>query len=297
MKITKKILSYFIVLITYSVSVFAFDWPLPMENVKENSVHVKFAEKRIDNFSSGFVFASNEQDVKVCENGKVLFFRNNKNQRYDKFCSSLGIYAVVAHADKVISVYGNLLSFEREILSLDSMEEGLVLGKVSGNFSKDSGFHEKNETLEFQLLDTKNKVAINPVLLLPALENRFIVSPGPFYLVNKKNVNFRCDERRNIPFGTYSLYRDFSATNMPLKTVISVNGIDVSVVNYDTLVVKNGVLTVLAKNNLPFAKIYSDEKKQFLGDIDLVRGKNSITLTVTDYNKIDRKITYTIDVY
>ena len=319
---------------------FATDWPVKMTDSSKPansksaavsspvSIKFNFAEERYGYFSPGFVFSCDETDVTSFADGKLIFMSDAADSYYDDFSSPLGSFVVVAHPDKMISVYANLSEITPDVGDENSVTVGSVLGKivpdekiasktvpdakktllpngVSESSEAEStekklqnlGFHGKNENFEFQVLDTQNKVSINSYLILPPIEKVNVVYPGSIYLENRRGTVYNLDERKVLPSGVYSLYRDFSPGRMPLVTSVAVNGKIISTVNYDMLVSKNGVLLASGRDGFSFDRIFALPKKQFLGEVQFVRGKNEITATVVDFNKNSRKITYYIDMY
>ena len=84
---------------------------------------------------------------------------------------------------------------------------------------------------------------------------------------------------------------------MPLKTSVFVNGEETSTISYDTLLYKNSRICVSGKDFYSIEKIYPNSKRQFLGDIEVSRGKNLITVVVTDSLGIERRISHTIEAW
>ena len=322
MSFTKKILrftffqSIFLVLGSF---LFATDWPVKVNDSKTSVIKYNFAEERYGSFSPSLVFSVEESDVTSISDGKVIFVSDAKDSYYNQFSSPLGSFAIVAHPDKMVSVYANLSQINPALTSNPSLAQtsldvsvGSAIGKVISDekikqLAKDEktqsenlknlGFHTKNETFEFQILDTQNKVSINSYLILPEMEKNVSVYPGSVYLENKRGVVYSLDERKVLPSGVYSLYRDFVPSKMPLSTSVSVNGKTVSKIDYDMLVSKNGVLLAGGNESFAFSRIFALSKKQFLGEVQFVRGKNEITMVVTDLNKNNRKMTYIVDMY
>ncbi|MCR5699684.1 MAG: M23 family metallopeptidase [Treponemataceae bacterium] len=283
---------------------FCADWPVDLSSPKSSSaktqsssIRYNFGENREGYFVPGFVFSSPESDVKAFSDGKIIYKNDASSSYYEDFPSALGSTLIVAHPDKMISVYSNLSEIKDDSFEDGNVQTGNVIAKVSPDFEGLGGFHDKHETLEFQVIDTQSHVAINSYIILPKIQDRLLVYPGSLYLQNKKGTVYSLDERKVLPNGFYSIYRDFSAGRMPLSTSVFVNGKNISTINYDMLLSKNGFCQAGGKTNYPFSTIFALPKKQFLGEVQLIRGKNEITLTVTDFDKNERKITYIIDIY
>ena len=248
----------------------------------------------------------------------MIFTCDANSSYYTQFSSTLGSFAIVAHPDKMVSVYANLSEINQEAKQKIDVVVGEKLGKIIPDdklrelkkkletenedeneiiVPQNFGFHTKKETFEFQVLDTKNNVSINSCLILPKYDKLLGIYPGSIYLENKKGTVYNLDEKKVLPSGSYSVYRDFVPGKMPLSTSILINGKSAVTINYDTVIYKNGILVSSGKENFPFEKIFALPKKQFLGEVQFVRGKNEITTIVTDFNNNSRKITYIVDMY
>ena len=84
---------------------------------------------------------------------------------------------------------------------------------------------------------------------------------------------------------------------MPLKTSVFVNGEETSTINFDTILYKNSRICVSGNDFYPIEKIYPNNSRQFLGEIEIKRGKNLITVVVTDSLGIERRIAHTIEAW
>ena len=122
-------------------------------------------------------------------------------------------------------------------------------------------------------------------------------SPFLIFVVNKKGTEINLEERKSFASGIYSIYRENTSSRMPLKTSVFVNGEETSTISYDTLLYKNSRICVSGKDFYSIEKIYPNSKRQFLGDIEVSRGKNLITVVVTDSLGIERRISHTVDAW
>ena len=212
-----------------------------------------------------------------------------------------------------------VFTFGKAISGLKKDDADVLLGKLAGqkgNVEKGAilgSLHKKQpvsedeistkvpvlpkKDFEFQIIDTKNTVVINPFLLLSKLEKISPVFPGKIFVVNKKGAEINLEERKSFASGIYSIYRENSVGRMPLKTSVFVNGEETSTISYDTLLYKNSRICVSGKDFFPIEKIYPNSKRQFLGDIEVSRGKNLITVVVTDSLGIERRISHTIEAW
>jgi hypothetical protein len=269
----------------------------------ETTIKTNFAENRGSSFANGFVFSTSEE-IKSSEDGIVLVHLNPENSYYENFSSTLENAVILAHHDKMLSVYSGFEQVNQDIFS-DEISAGTVLGSV--NKKSDTEITEESITakkiplpkkdFEFQIIDTKNTVVINPFLLLSKLEKTSPVFPGKIFVVNKKGTEINLEERKSFASGIYSIYREYSAGRMPLKTSVFVNGEETSTINFDTILYKNSRICVSGKDFYPIEKIYPNNSRQFLGEIEIKRGKNLITVVVTDSLGIERRIAHTIEAW
>jgi hypothetical protein len=304
-KFSKKLIFSVVLLFSFSFLV-AFDWPVVVSGSTVNSqIKTNFAENRGESFANGFVFSTSEE-IKASDDGAVLVHINPENNYYENFTSTLGNALIMAHKDNMISVYSGFEEISTDCLTGD-VEKGTVLGSVNKKSEVEDSVENTNpnakkislpkKDFEFQIIDTKNTVVINPFLLLSKLEKTSPVFPGKIFVVNKKGTEINLEERKSFASGIYSIYREYSAGRMPLKTSVFVNGEETSTINFDTILYKNSRICVSGKDFYPIEKIYPNNSRQFLGEIEIKRGKNLITVVVTDSLGIERRIAHTIEAW
>ena len=303
MKIYFKLI-FCIIFLFSSTFLMAFEWPVNMTST-ETTIKTNFAENRGSSFANGFVFSTSEEIISS-EDGVVLVHLNPENSYYENFSSTLDNALILAHQDKMISVYSGFEQVNQDIFS-GEISSGTVLGSVNKKSETDISVENTNpnakkiplpkKDFEFQLIDTKNTVVINPFLLLSKLEKTSPVFPGKIFVVNKKGTEINLEERKSFASGIYSIYRENTSSRMPLKTSVFVNGEETSTISYDTLLYKNSRICVSGKDFYSIEKIYPNSKRQFLGEIEVSRGKNLITVVVTDSLGIERRISHTVDAW
>ena len=303
MKIYFKLI-FCIIFLFSSTFLMAFEWPVNMTST-ETTIKTNFAENRGSSFANGFVFSTSEE-IKSSEDGVVLVHFNSENSYYENFSSTLDNALILAHKDKMLSVYSGFEQVNQDIFS-GEIPVGTVLGSVNKKSETEVPAENTNpnakkiplpkKDFEFQLIDTKNTVVINPFLLLARLEKTNPVFPGKIFVVNKKGSEINLEDKKNLASGIYTIYRENTSSRMPLKTSVFVNGEETSTISYDTLLYKNSRISVSGKDFFPIEKIYPNSKRQFLGEIEISRGKNLITVVVTDSLGIERRISHTIEAW
>ncbi len=275
-------------LLAVSLQICAFDWP--QNEIMSDTFHTYFGQLRGGTISSSLIFSSST-DIKTSDEGYVTGIISEHDEEPDLFDSTLGNALILQHKDSMMTVYANLSGDNMDQLSaLTKVENGTPLG-TCGN----SGWQEGNGLLEFQVIDTLNKNLVNPRILMPRYGNELPLTILNVSAVNKKGTVFDLNTQKHLASGTYLLYRDRQSPAMPYKTTVLINGASVDTITWDTLVSVKGKLSTTGKSNYPLSAVYPDSKKQLLASINLPKGKNKISITVTDILGKEKTLTYTID--
>ena len=143
------------------LSVFAFDWP--QANVTKDSFNSYFGQNRGGILSTSIIF-SEPEEVKAAEDGYVIAVLTDNADDSDFFPSTLGTAVILSHSDDLLSVYANL---DAQTLTLKNQNERTIDAGAIIASSGNSGFQDNHGNLEFQIIDAKNKSAINPKVLMP----------------------------------------------------------------------------------------------------------------------------------
>lgn len=272
------------IFIFFIAGAFCFDWPVLYP---QSPIYSYFGQKRNNVTNFGLLF-SNRQEVVSADKGQILASVPTKKYRMNSFNSSLGNYVLVQHSGEMVSVYGNL-----ESISLNPDMQKIETGTFIG-YSNDEGIFGKNN-LEFQIIDLKNKVFINPLLLLPKkqLEESLVITD--VVCINKTGNNFNLATRKYLQMGSYSLYARIQG--MPYKTQVTLNGSVVESLTYDIFSAEEGLVTLSGKKTYNLADLHRYDGSLFLADIILPYGKNNITVSITDSRGIEKKLSYNVEIY
>ena len=289
MKLIKKAsLASLFIFSTLSLS--AFDWP--QKEIMSDTFHTYFGQLRGGLTSPSLVFSSST-DIKTSDAGFVTAVISEQNECSELFDSTLGNAVIVVHKDNMMTVYGNLSPEEQEQrFDLTEVETGTDLG-TCGN----SGWQEGNALLEFQVVDLKNRAFVNPRILMPRFGNEYNLTILNVTAVNKKGNVFDLNAQRKLASGTYYLYRDRQNPAMPYKTTVLINGAAADSITYDTLIEKEGRLSTSGNNSYPASLVYPDTKKHLLACVNIPKGRNRVSITVTDILGKSKTLTYTIDAF
>lgn len=280
---------HFLLLICFIIcfTLTAFEWP--QENVTENSFSYIFGQLRNGTFNTSLIFTE-QAEIKASEKGTVLALLGSTSGEMGWFESPLGNAVILAHNDELLSVYANL-----ESLNIDKTTNYVHAGTKLGT-SGSSGWQHGQSSLEFQVIDTQKDTVINPRLLMPRMKTE-----TPLYLhgitaVNRKGEVFDLRTRRNLPAGTYLIYRSTEQSPMTYSTTISVNGAAVETITFDMLTRTENKLTVSGKRLYDVNEIYPNSKKQLLAEITLSQGRNTLNITSSSINGTETSLTYILDI-
>lgn len=274
-------------LILTNFAIFAFTWP--QSDVTENSFANYFGQKRGDSFCNSLVFQV-PTEVVVAEEGAVLVVIGENSGEMGWFASPLGNSLILAHDDEMISVYGNM-----QTMDIDSSAKYLQTGRFVGT-SGDSGWHNGQSGLEFQIIDTQKDATINPLLLMPQIGFTQRIRIQGVSAVSRDGTEYDLRVRRTVPAGRYSLYFHRNETEHPYSTTVSINGAAVETVTFDVLTKDKNMLSVSGKRLFTAKDVYPKEQKQLLAEISLAQGRNTINISAKSINGTETSLTYILDV-
>ncbi len=268
----------------------AFDWP--QEEVASDSFYSYFGQLRGGRIESSLIFKDNA-DIKLADEGTVAIIISEHNNDFGWFESTLGNAVVVSHNDSLVTSYGNLDgdTIPSKLYEEDAVTAGTALG-ASGN----SGWQQSQSCLEFQVLDTKNRSAINPRLLMPRINSELPLDIGALTLDTQDGKTYSLGSVRNLSAGTYSLYRTRQDVATPYRTNVSINGATVESIAYDTIIEDSGKLCVVGNQKYSVKELYPDDKRQLLAMLRLTRGHTTLQVTLIDLLEHTRQITYNLDI-
>lgn len=286
----KKLLFLTALLFTGINNLFGIEWP--QEEIDSSSIVSYFGQNIGGQLSTSIIFAD-PAEVKAIQDGKILIVMSDISEDCDFFPSTLGNSIILAHDDDLISVYGNLDkdSLNDSVKNKTSLKEGQKIAET-GN----SGWQQKRSNLEFQIIDTQKSIAINPKILLPRTENEIDLTLTNIVLQNKNGDFFNIKEQKTFPSGLYRVYQSRNKTAVPYKTTVTINGVIVDQISYDTISQENGKTYVVGKKKYISTDIYPDEELLLLGETMLTPGKSTLGLSVDNFLGKQKQITYSITI-
>ncbi len=264
----------------------AFNWP--QEPVTQDSFYSVFGQLRGTKFNSSLVFAE-PAEIHPAEAGTVLAILGGNDGETGWFESPLGNTVILAHENDVMSVYANL-----ETVDITGANATVTPDSILGT-SGSSGWQHGQSSLEFQMVDIKEKTVINPRLLMPHMNSEQIIRLSGITAVNRSGEVYELRTRRNLPAGMYQLYRSRGGSAMPYTTTVSVNGAAVETITFDALQPAGRQLVVEGKNLYPAETVYKRENQQLLAEVTFSPGRNTLNITAADFNGGEYSISYIIE--
>ena len=277
------------VLITFTcIFAFCFDWP--QAEVTKDSFNSYFGQNRGGILSTSIIF-SEPEEVKAAENGYITAIITENSDDSDFFPSSLGTAVILAHNDELISVYGNL---DAETLTLKNENEHTIDAGATIASSGNSGFQENHGNLEFKIIDTKNKSAINPIVLMPRAQEEIPLSLSGIIIVSKNNDYYDINTYKTYNSGLYKVYFKRNPVAAPYKTSVSINGVIVDQLSYDMITQENNKLCIIGKKKYTDADIFPNEDLQLLGEAMFTPGRVTLGLSISDMLGNVKQLNYNI---
>ena len=265
----------------------AFDWP--QAEMTAESFSSTFGQLRGDSFSNSLVF-SQPAEVAAIESGTVVATLGNNSGEMGWLHSPLGNTVILAHDAGLLSVYGNL-----DQVSIDDTTR-VARGQTLGT-SGSSGWQSGKGSLELQVIDTEQDTSINPRLLMPRLEEELPISLYGISLIGRNGETLELRTRRSLSAGTYKLYRGREQAFFPHVTIVAINGAAAETSAFDSLTRSGRRLTVAGRKPYNANEIYPTDDKQFLAEISLSQGRNTLSVTVADLNGREYTASYNLEVW
>lgn len=270
------------------LSVFAFDWP--QANVTKDSFNSYFGQNRGGILSTSIIF-SEPEEVKAAEDGYVIAVLTDNTDDSDFFPSTLGTAVILSHSDDLLSVYANL---DAQTLTLKNQNERTIDAGAIIASSGNSGFQDNHGNLEFQIIDAKNKSAINPKVLMPRAEEEIPLSLSGIMIGSKNNDFYDINLYKTYNSGLYKVYFKRNPIASPYKTSVSINGVIVDQLSYDMITQENNKLCIIGKKKYTDSDIFPNDDLQLLGEAMFTPGRATLGLTISDTLGNVKQLNYNI---
>ena len=285
----KKIFSITLALTVFS-NLFSFDWPL--KDVKSEQITGYFGQKN-GSVPSTSLTISEAEEVISSDIGNTLIILEDSNDDTDFFPSALGTAIIMSQEDNLICVYSNL---DRNAIQTRAYTKNIAKGEVLAKTGP-SGYQKKDNSLNFQLIDIKERKAINPLTILPQLSNLPALSINNLQIRNNNGVAYDLQYAKNFNAGLYRLYFKRNELAVPYKTSILLNGELSDEIVFNSINQEGGKCNIMGLKNYSATEIYPDDKYMMIGEALLKPGKFTLSILFTDIKGDTRHINYNITVY
>lgn len=295
-----KNLCFFAALFTaVAFPVLALEWP-----VRQPEILSLFGQRGEGGIERGIVMQGDET-VRAAGDGIVLTIIE-ENRNMSGFPSTLGNAVLIAHGDGIVSVYGNLES--AEVPGGGRVETSAVISRTGRSAwqGEESGrAREGRGVCIFQVADQRQAALLNPLLLLPQVQDEFRPTIWSVTLVSHGGRSYNPEVSRSIPAGSYKVYAAVTDTysrnspqTAPFRVSVTVNGREASSLSFDTISKKQNML---APNSMPqyfdgSAPVYSEDGAIYAGNISLARGRSEVTISARDFSGNERAAAYLLQV-
>ncbi|UTC75880.1 hypothetical protein E4O03_03970 [Treponema sp. OMZ 792] len=285
----KKNIYIFLFFMTFLYS-YSFEWPV------ENPSLLRLFAQRDESSASvsrSLVFKEVET-VRASGYGKHVISIEDKNSaRF--FPSTLGNAMIFIDDEGLQSVYGNLS--ETDIfVSRKETEAGSILGYAG----KSAWTEEKS--LIFQVADTRNNVLINPLLFMPAVEEKTEPQIQNTVLINGDKQIINLETSKKIRQGAYDLYSSiFDSAEKggpplaPFRIMVSINGMNIADLPFEVLS-SDGKDLYLQNKKASLSLLYQKEGTMHLGKINLPAGKIELIITALDKSGNQKRASFVFQV-
>lgn len=281
---------FLITAITFSSALFAFEWP--QEELSKESFNSYFGQNTANKLNTSIIF-SEPSEIKAAENGHILAILTEETDDSMFFPSTLGTSVILSHDDMLLSVYANI---DEDTLSLNDENETYIdSGAIIGS-TGNSGYQTKKGNLEFQIIDTKNKTAINPKILMPRSEAELPLILSGITILSKDFVYYDINNVKTYNAGLYRIYFKRNKTACPYATRLTINGVVMDQITYDTISQENNKICVAGKKKYTSTDVYPNEDLQLIGESMFTPGRANLVLSISDALGNTKQVNYTISV-
>lgn len=266
-----------------SISLYGLEWP-----VASPVIFASFAQRNIDILNRGLILE--KADIVRASGDGVILCTLSKKTNMSGFPGTLGNAVILAHEDKLVSVYGNLDSLDR-VKEKKDIENGSILGMTG------SSAWGKPLQCIFQVYDSDRKNLLNPLMLLPALPD----SKGPVIrnvsAISSLGQTIILGSSKTLRQGKYRIFADItdtmnaSATELaPFRISILVNGTEMVFLPFDLMQAENGILMLTSGTSEK--ELLEDPSRLYLGEIQLTRGRADISILAQDFSGNERSVLF-----
>ncbi len=265
------------------------DWPL--QNPKP-SAH--FGTAASGGFTTAIGLDAQGSLVRSADDGELSFVHDGRDFHINSLPSTIGTWVAVEHARGMIGLYSQLAP-DSAAYYLKKLKKGSILGSTGA-----SGWR-KGEGLDFALYDRTAGRWVNPLLLMPSIEDKTAPVIRSAYLLRGGKA-WALGETKSLPQGQYTIIVDAvdpvasgSGAAAPYYIRLIVDGVKAAELSLDTAEVKQGSLRLSSTGPRGFPELYAGDGKIILASKLFPRGRSVIQILVRDFAGNERQASWAIN--
>jgi hypothetical protein len=266
----------------------ALDWPLAKPQPA-----ALFGTSAYGGFVTGVELSSDADLVKAADDGELAFVFDGNNA--SRIPSAIGSYMAVEHQRGIVGVYAELTEGSASSY-LKKVNKGNILGTAGASgWTKGSG-------LSFKLFDRAAGRWVNPLLLMPPLDDKAQPLIRSAALMRDGKL-YPLGETKSLPQGQYTVVVDAvdslqaswtAAAPAPYFLRVVVDGAKAGELSFDVAEQKGGKLMIGSQSPRSFNDCYLPDGKIILASRVFARGKSVIQILVRDYAGNERQASWAL---
>jgi hypothetical protein len=237
-----------------------------------------------------------EGPIRAADTGEIVFIHSPSNSA-SRLPAPLGAWIALGHRDGLISIYGR---FEDQgTISLPNLiEKNTVIAQAGlSGWTGKGGFY-------FSLFDRRERRWVNPSMIISPPEDTRAPVIRSVAFKNAEGRIINPAEVKTIGQGRYTILVEVEDTlqrpdNPPLaphRILCSVNGIEIGVLNFETLSVRDGTLMAYRNSLVPARQVYAPFPAFEVGNVSFTRGQATIEIIAQDITGNARNVVYRLQV-
>ncbi|MDR2102756.1 MAG: hypothetical protein LBP42_01490 [Treponema sp.] len=272
------------------LAVYGMDWPS-----QEGVMIHNFGSNDGGKPMAGVSFEA-EGPIRAADTGELVFIHSPSNTA-SRLPAPLGAWIALGHRDGLVSIYGR---FEDQgNTSLPNLIEKNTMIAQAGlsGWTGKGGFY-------FSLFDRRERRWVNPSMIISPPEDTRAPLIQSVMLKNAGGRIINPAQVRTIGQGRYTILVEVTdtlreANDPPLaphRILCSVNGIEIGVLTFETLSVRDGTLMVYRNSLVPARQVYAPFPAFEAGEVSFTRGQAALEIIAQDISGNSRNVVYRLQV-
>jgi hypothetical protein len=237
-----------------------------------------------------------EGPIRAADTGELVFIHSPSNTA-SRLPSPLGAWIALGHRDGLVSIYGRFEDQGHSSLP-NIIEKNTVIARAGlSGWTSRGGFY-------FSLFDRRERRWVNPSMIINPPEDTRAPLIQSVMLKNAEGRIINPAQVRTIGQGRYTVLVEVTdtlrqAADPPLaphRILCSVNGIEIGVLSFETLSVRDGILMAYRNNLVPASQIYAPFPAFEAGEVSFTRGQATMEIIAQDITGNSRNAVYRLQV-